>query len=148
MANMCTISRPSVFSPQQWQSTTASYSNGGFTNPYGFFQQSRNADVSGGSFYFDADKFGMTCVAFPDASGNEDPLIGQAAAIQALQSATVGLQNQISAMAPWVGENAADAQAERIQDMSDVWALFFGAAIVIACWKGLQRLFDRGPNDD
>lgn len=35
----------------------------------------------------------------------------------------------------------------KIADMSEVWALFFGALILIACWKGIQNLFNTGPHD-
>lgn len=147
MANMCTIARPAGFNATNWQQT-AIWTTAGVTNPSGLAANAKSADAAGGSYYFDADKFGISCVAFPSASGSTDPLISQASAIQALQAALVGVQGQISAMAPWVGENAEDAQAERIQDMSDAWILFFGAAIVIFCLKGIQRLFNRGPHDD
>lgn len=150
MANFCTVKMPKAWTDAggtfaQWSSPTVSTTLGGVANPQTYRVR---AIASPEGLYFDADQYGVVCASFPDASGNEDPLISQAAAIKALQSAAVGLQNQITAMAPWVGENAEDAQAERIQDMSDAWILFFGAAIVIFCLKGLQRLFNGGPHDD
>lgn len=148
MANYCTVKMPKAWTDAggtyaQW-SGGGGLTFGGVSNPTQF---RGSAITSPEGFYFDADRFGVVCTSFPDASGNPDPLISQAGAIQALQAALVGVQGQITAMAPWVGENAESAQAERIQDMSDMWALFFGAAILIACWKGIQRLFDNGPHD-
>lgn len=38
-------------------------------------------------------------------------------------------------------------QSIRIADMSEAWVLFFGVLILVACMKGLQSIFNTGPND-
>lgn len=144
-ANMCSMQMPAAWTAAggtagQWTGGT-NYVFGGVRNPTSM----RSLAGTDTPTYFDADLYGIVCASFPTASGGPDPILGQAAAIAALQSADVGLQTQITAISPWSGASAAEGQEERAEDMYALWLLYVQAAVVIVCLKWIYNVF-RTPN--
>ena len=150
MANYCTWGMPAGWSVENmWQATAGSYYQtiGGQTykNPVQLFSQARLA-TSGTPYYFNADEFNIICSSFPSAGGSTDPLISQAAAIQALQAQATGLQAQITAITPWAA--ASDSGGYMTTDLH---LEYFGAVVafiaVIWCADRIKRYFWREGGD-
>ena len=152
MSNMCTWKKPASWTDTDghWAGVHGSnyqlaYSSGGYKNPSTLAIAANSATTT--AYYFDADEFNIVCTSFPSASGSTDPLVSQAAAITLLNTSVANMQSQVTAIAS-IASASSPGFDQRIADMSVVWSLFFGACIVVAAAKGIQKLFNTGPHHE
>lgn len=146
MANWCSIALPAGASQGEWTNyaqLTGAHSQ--YFTPYHFRLQANTA-TSSAPFYFNADVYNIVCTAFPSAGGSSDPLLQQAAAIAALQSADVGLQAQITAITPWSAASEAGGYATAELQM-EYFGYVLGFLVIVYLADRIRRFFWRDGGD-